>query len=378
MAYSFEIGPNRPSSESNSLLIRVTRNRDWNRCKFCISNKGMAFEIRPVTEIKKDIATAKIMRDKILEITYKAGAAGGMQKVVGMVLKDPPNESFRNVALWLYGGGENVFLQDTNILAMKTEDLTQVLVYLKQTFPNIKRVTGYARSRTAAKKKHAELFQLHDAGLSQLYIDLESGYDPVLKYMNKGETASDQVKGGRKVVECGIALNEFVILGLGGKDLSLPHSKNTAKVLNEINPKYIRVRTLIVNNKMPLHAEVAAGKFVRATDEEIVREERTLIENLVVNSRYLSNHVSNLLPELEGDLPKDKNKLLSIIDEFDKLAPEAKSNFMVGRRVGLYKTVKDMLDEQRHELAEQIKFKLSKGSKKLDPGVIFNIMEEFK
>jgi hypothetical protein len=338
----------------------------------------MAFEIRPVAEIKKDIATAKIMRDKILEITYKAGAAGGMQKVVGMVLKDPPNESFRNVALWLYGGGENVFLQDSNILAMKTEDLAQVIVYLKQTFPNIKRVTGYARSQTAAKKKYAELFHLHDAGLSQLYIDLESGYDPVLKYMNKRETAADQVKGGRKVVECGISLNEFVILGLGGKALSLPHSKNTAKVLNEINPKYIRVRTLIVNNKMPLHAEVAAGKFVRATDEEIVREERILIENLAASSRYLSNHVSNLLPELEGDLPKDKKKLLSIIEEFEKLSVEDKANFMVGRRVGLYKTVKDMLDEQRHELVEQIKFKLSKGSKKLDPGVIFNIMEEFK
>jgi hypothetical protein len=295
-----------------------------------------------------------------------------------MVLKDPPNESFRNVALWLYGGGENVFLQDANILAMKTEDLLQVIVYLKETFPDIKMVSGYARSQSAGKKKHAELFELHDAGLNQLHIDLESGYDPVLKYMNHGDTAADHVKGGKKVVECGISLSEFLILGLGGKELSIPHAKNTAAVLNEINPKYIRVRTLIVNSKMPLYAEVAAGKFVRATDEEILHEERTFIESLSATSRFLSNHVSNLLPELEGDLPRDKKKLLSIIDEFDKLPAEAKANFMVGRRVGLYKNLKDMLDEQRHELVEQIKFKLSKGSKKLDPSVIFGIMEEFK
>jgi hypothetical protein len=86
------------------------------------------------------------MRDKILEITEKSGSAGGMQKVVSMVLKDPPNESFRTVALWLYGGEENVFLQDANSLIMKTEDLRQVLIYLKETFPKVKRVTSYARS----------------------------------------------------------------------------------------------------------------------------------------------------------------------------------------------------------------------------------------
>jgi hypothetical protein len=381
LAYSFEIGPNRPSTETNSLLIRVTRNCDWNKCKFCVNDKGKPFEVRPVSEIKKDIATARIMRDKILEITVKSGKSGspgGMQKVVGMVLKDPPNESFRNVALWLYGGGENVFLQDANIMAMKTEELVQVLVYLRENFPNIKRVTGYSRSRTAAKKKHAELFQLREAGLNQLHIDLESGFDPVLKYMNQGETASDHIKGGRKVVECGIDLSEFVILGLGGKHLSIPHAQNTARVLNEINPKYIRVRTLIINNKMPLAAEVASGKFVRATDEEMVREERTFIESLTSKSRYLSNHVSNLLPELEGDLPKEKNKMLAILDEFENLSTEDKANFMVGRRVGLYKNVKDMQDDQRHELVEQIESKLNKGQKRLDPAIIFGIMEDFK
>src|SRR3974390_206220 len=101
MAYSFEIGAIRPPNESNSLLIRATRNCPWNKCKFCISYKGKSFELRSVEEIKQDIATAKVMRDKIMEITLRSGTSGGMQSVVGMVLKDPPNESFRNVALWL-------------------------------------------------------------------------------------------------------------------------------------------------------------------------------------------------------------------------------------------------------------------------------------
>jgi radical SAM superfamily enzyme YgiQ (UPF0313 family) len=377
MAYSFEIGPIRPRSESNSLLIRVTRNCPWNKCRFCVTYKDKAFEARTVEDIKKDIATAKMMRDKILEITYKSGTTGGMQKVVNQVLKDPPNESFRNVALWLYGGGENVFLQDANCLALKTEDLAAVITYLKETFPRVKRVTGYARSRTAIKKKPAEFTQLRQAGLTQLHLGLESGYDPVLEYMDIGETADQHIKAGRRIVEAGISLSAYVILGLGGKNLSALHAHHTARVLNEINPDFIRPRTLIINSKVPLSIEVFRGKFTRATDEEIVREQRILLQNLETSSQYISDHISNLLPELQGKLPGDKDRLLKVLARFEALTPPEKANFMVGRRVGVYKNLKDMQDEQRYELVEQIKEKLVKGAQKLDPEIIFSLMEEF-
>jgi radical SAM superfamily enzyme YgiQ (UPF0313 family) len=377
MAYSFEIGPIRPPSESNSLLIRVTRNCLWNKCRFCVAYKDKAFEIRTVQEIKKDIATAKLMRDKILEITYKSGSTGGMQKVVNLVLKDPPNESFRNVALWLYGGGENVFLQDANCLAMKTEELAEIITYLKETFPRVKRVTGYARAPTAVKKKPAEFTGLRQAGLTNLHVGLESGYNPILDYMDKGESADQHIKAGQRIVEAGISLSEYIILGLGGKTLSALHARHTARVLNEINPDFIRPRTLIINNKVPLSVEVAKGKFIRATDEEIVREQRILIQNLTTSSQYTSDHISNLLPELEGKLPGDKEKLLRILAKFESLTSAEKANFMVGRRVGLYKNMKDLQDEQRNELVEQIKEKLVKGVQKLDPEIIFSLMEEF-
>jgi hypothetical protein len=377
MALSFEIGAIRPPSESNSLLIRCTRGCPWNRCKFCNSYKDIDFELRSVEDIKRDIAVAKMLRDRIMEITIKAGQAGGMQKVVGMVLKDPPNESFRNVAMWILGGGENIFLQDANSLVMKTEDLGQVLVTLKTAFPKAKRITSYARSISLTKKKLLELVQLRQAGLSRLHVGLESGFDPVLKIMNKGETVEQHIKGGRQVVESGISLSEYVILGLGGRDLSTMHAKHTAQALNEINPEYIRLRTLTVNNKVPLFVDIAANKFIRASDEEIIREERLFIENLHVTSNYVSDHISNLLPELEGKLPEDKNKLLAVIDRFERLSPQEKANFMVGRRVGMYKTLADMEDPQRFEVVEQIKAKLTKDAKKLDPRIIFSLMEEF-
>jgi len=377
VAYSLELGPIRPPSEAYSLLIRATRNCPWNRCKFCHLYKGERFQLRPADEIKQDIQTARLIRDKITEISWKSGYGGRMREIAGVVLNNPPDEAFRNVALWLYSAGENVFLQDANSLIMRTNELAEVIRFLRETFPDVKRITSYARSKTAAKKKLDELIELYQAGLSRLHIGLESGHDPLLQYMDKGVTAAEHIAGGRKIVESGISLCEYIVLGLGGKEMWREHAIQTARVLNEIAPDFIRVRTLTINNKTPLHAEVENGNFIRATDEDILKEERLLIEHLECHSNYVSDHITNLLQEIEGALPRDKETMLACIDRFMALSPEEKTNFRVGRRVGMYSSLDDLYDSRRHEVVEQVTHKLSQGNSEVDEKTIYALMEGF-
>jgi len=377
VAYSFELGPIRPPSEAYSLLIRATINCPWNRCKFCHTYKGRKFQLRPVEEIKQDIKTAKLIQDKIKGLSLKSGYGGRVKEIAGMVLNNPPNEASYNVALWLYAGGESVFLQDANSLIMRTNELAEVVRFLRGTFPDIKRITSYARSKTAAKKKPEELVELCESGLSRLHIGLESGYDPLLQYMDKGVTAAEHIKGGRNVVESGISLSEYVILGLGGKEMWREHATQTARVLNEIDPSFIRVRTLAINNGMPLYNEVENGNFVRATDEEILEEEKLLIEHLECHSNYVSDHITNLLQEIEGKLPQDKGKMLASIDRFQALSPEERTNFRIGRRVGIYSHLDDLSDLHRRQAVERITHRLGQDSNQVDDKTIYTLMEGF-
>ncbi len=377
MEYSFELGPIRPPSEASSLLIRATRNCPWNRCRFCSIYKGQKFQLRPVAEIKQDIKTARAIQDRIKEISWQSGYGGKIELAARMVLNNPPSAAFLNVALWLYAGGENVFLQDANTLIMRTNELAEVIRFLKETFPSIKRVTSYARSKTAARKKPEELAELYQAGLSRLHIGLETGYDPLLKFMDKGITAADHIKGGRKIVESGISLCEYVILGLGGKGMWREHATQTARVLNEIDPDFIRIRTLNVNNTMPLYDEVENGNFIRETDEEIVEEEKLFIEQLDCHSNYVSDHVTNLLQEIEGKLPADKGGMLASIDGFQALSPEERANFRLGRRLRIYRYLDDLSDMRRRELVEQAIHKLSQGNNEVDDKAIHTLMEGF-
>ena len=215
-----EQGPIRPPSEAQSLLLRVTRNCSWNNCEFCHIYKGKKFSLRTVEEVKKDIDAIQAIVSEIQSLSWNMGFGGEINAaVVRSVLHGPRPypEGYRSIILWLYRGGENVFLQDANNLAHRTKDLVEILTYLKKAFPTVQRITTYSRARTIARKSLEELQALHDAGLSRIHVGLESGYDPLLKLVQKGVTAKELIDAGQKVKQSGISLSEYIMPGLGRK-----------------------------------------------------------------------------------------------------------------------------------------------------------------
>ena len=358
MALSFEQGPIRPPSEARSLLLRVTRNCPWNRCEFCPVYKGARFSRRTVEEIKEDIDTVREMVDTLKRQSWQGGFGGAIDRrlVEGILQDGRYSESFRSVALWLYYGGESAFLQDANSLVMKTPNLVEVVSYLKETFPQIKRITSYARSSTLARKSVEELRQLREAGLNRIHVGLESGSDAVLSYVRKGVTAAQQIEGGQRVVAAGIELSEYVMPGLGGRRLSREHALETARVLNAIDPDFIRIRSLALPGGTGLREKWEQGEFERPSDEEMVHELRLFIEHLDgIHSYLASDHILNLLEEVEGRLPEDKAALLAVIDRFLSLPGEERLLFQLGRRLGLFRTLSDLGDPGMRAKALQMK-----------------------
>ncbi len=354
---TFELGPIRPPSEAYSLLIRATRNCPWNKCLFCHLYKGCKFELRPVDEILKDIEAAKAITEGIKEIAWRVGYGNGVRQVAATLHNQPQySQCVRNVALWLWGGGESAFLQDSNSLIMRTPQLIQVITYLKGAFPGLDRITSYSRSHTAARKSLEELKELEDAGLDRIHIGLETGYEPLLDYMQKGVTSEQHVKGGRKVKDAGISLCEYVMPGLGGKKMSQQHARETSRVLNEINPDYIRLRSLHVSPSMPLWSKLQDGDFELQTEDDVVEEIGTFIDNLQVTSYLKSDHIVNLLAEVEGKMPEDKQECLKVVNKYLSLPEEERLNFRLGRRMGYYESLADLADGHKHyKVGEVIK-----------------------
>jgi hypothetical protein len=134
-----------------------------------------------------------------------------------------------------------------------------------------------------------------------------------------------------------------VIPGIGGVELSDENATESARVINAINPAHLRFRSLYVRSGSPLWDMVRSGEFTAPDEDGIVREIRTLIENLHgISTSVVSDHILNLLEDVEGTLPQDKDRMLAAIDRYLSMPDDDRLLFQLGRRGGALRIVTDL------------------------------------
>jgi radical SAM superfamily enzyme YgiQ (UPF0313 family) len=208
-----------------------------------------------------------------------------------------------------------VFLADGNALAMSSNAMLDVLKKLYSELPSLERVGVYGYAKDVRDKSVEELKKLHKAGLGIVYLGLETGDDELLRWSRKGVDNTENIASCKKIREGGIPLSLTIILGLGGLDNSDRHAKATAKALNEINPEYVGALTLMTPPSTKIHELVETKEFLPMSPMEILKELRTLVENLdLSNCVFRTNHASNYLP-IRGTLNKDRDVLLQILND---------------------------------------------------------------
>ncbi len=279
---NYDFPPYRPPNEAMSALIRASRGCPWNKCLFCTMYKTLKFKPKSVEEVKKDI----------------------------------------NTAAQIYKGAKTVFIADSDSLTMKNID--EIIKHIKLRFPKIDRITTYARAKTLMKLGKDRLKKIKKAGLNRVHIGLESGDKKTLKFMCKGTTAEEMIAGGKAAKEAGLEVSFYILIGAGGKDRIIEHAKESAKVCNEVNPDFIRLRTLVVQHGSLLEEKMNSGQYKPTLPVQKLQEIKTFLENLEVKQCELaSDHFTNYIwvdkkivyRGIYGTLPKDKQDMLDALNQ---------------------------------------------------------------
>jgi radical SAM superfamily enzyme YgiQ (UPF0313 family) len=352
----FEQGPIRPPSEAYSLLVRVTRNCPWNQCTFCPVYKGTKFSRRSVEHAKKDIDAVYEHVQAIRELADEQGRVprGEIERITANV-DSQKQPAFVAAFNWYFAGGlESIFIQDANSLIIQPKNLIEILQHLRKRFPEIKRITSYARSQTVFRMKEEDLKAIGDAGLNRIHIGMESGCDEVLKMVKKGVTKQQHIQAGVNVKKAGIELSEYYMPGLGGRKYLKEHAWETADALNRINPDFIRMRTLAIPNHCPLFEDWQEGRFEKSREVEVVREILMFMESLDgITSMVKSDHILNLFQDLEGKLPDDKERMIDMLRTFLSMDRERQRLYQVGRRIGVFSGLGDITKPNRLARAQK-------------------------
>lgn len=278
----------RPPSEARSLIIQATIGCSHNKCTFCSMYKEKNFRARDFSDIEKDLKSGRSMYSHI----------------------------------------RRIFLADGDALILSTERLVQILEAIKSIFPECERVGIYGTSRSINLKSEQELRQLRELGLGIVYLGLESGNDEILSSINKGESADDIVRAGKKAKNAGLLVSVTAISGLGGQRLRTEHAKDTAKALSLMNPDFIGFLSLMVEPGTQLWEEVADGSFSLLTPQEIIEEMVIFLKNIdSPGTVFRSNHASNYF-SLYGNLNEDIPSMLSELEEAMKDQDLLRNEFM--------------------------------------------------
>lgn len=266
----------RPPSEAYSLILQVTIGCSHNKCSFCSMFKDKKFRVRSMEEIKADLADAR-----------------GYYRAV-----------------------ERIFLADGDALCLSMQKLLDILAEIKKLFPECKRVGIYGSARDVLRKSLAELKELKQAGLGIVYLGAESGSQEILDRINKNATRQELIDAVKLIEESGIRSSVTFISGMGGKSLWREHALETASMINEMQPYYASVLTLMIDPAAPIYDEIQSGAFQLLSPVEVMDEMELLMKNIDVTKPcvFRSNHASNYL-SLKGDLPQDKERMLAQIKQ---------------------------------------------------------------
>lgn len=266
----------RPPSEAYSMIIQATVGCSHNKCTFCGSFKEKDYYIKDLKTIKADIDEAS---------------------------------SYRNAF-------DKVFLADGDVLILPTATLLEIISYIKQKNPQVKRIGVYGNTKAILKKTIDELKELKDAGIGIVYHGIESGNKEILRRIKKGAFPKNQLEAAEKVKAAGMLLSQTVLLGLGGVEMSREHAIDTGKHLGDMSPDYASALTVMVVPNTELYEDMRSGKFKLPDKLGLLNELKLMIENMNVKNDcfFASNHASNYLP-IRALLPRDRAEAIALIDK---------------------------------------------------------------
>ena len=267
-----------PMSEMHNEMVPVTAGCSFKKCIYCDLNYKQKFHIFKLDEVENFLIERKTELQKTNRMPKK------------------------------------FTLLEGNPLCVSTDHLISVFKLIHKYF-EVEYISMFARATDVLRKSDEELLKLKELGMDRLCLGLESGSDEVLAFHKKGHTAHDSILATRKLDRLGIKYSTYFMLGLGGRNMTMSHRRETAKLLNEIHPFEVVIVTTVIFKRAPLKDYVRNKNFIRMSVKEILEEEIYIIENLNMDTIIKATHKTNPIP-LQAKFPEGKEIFLRKLRDY--------------------------------------------------------------
>lgn len=266
----------RPPYDMSCPVIQVTRGCSHGKCRFCDIQEGKAFEPVPLEHIIED---ADEIAKTATALTRRIYLAGG------------------------------------NPFVLPNARLIEIFDAIEERIPTVNSYGGFARITDFAAKTDEELAELAARGVTDVTIGAESGWDELLAFVEKGQTAQDLITQSKRLHDAGIRFTFFYLAGLAGAGRGQENAIESARVFSEAAPYRILVVTLTPAKNWPLADDIAAGRWAPSGEVEAAEEIRTFIANLTCKTNIIASHDSDVI-RFDGGIPQNHEGMIALLDNY--------------------------------------------------------------
>ncbi|WP_458458243.1 radical SAM protein [Pseudobutyrivibrio sp.] len=255
-------------------LLQITQGCTHNNCKFCTMYKEVPFRMQPMEWVEEDL-------QEIAEIAPDA---------------------------------TTIQLLSANPLCMTYDKLATILEKINAYLPKMEYIYAATRVTDIRNKTVEELKKLKELGLREISLGVESGDDWTLDRINKGYHASDIIEQCKKLEEAGIEYWMTFLNGTAGKEHSLEHAINSAKIFSQCKPMLVGTGGLTLFPGTPLLEEAERGAFTPLSEKEMLIELKTFVENLTCDCYFITHHTVSGKNLTGPDFLKRKDSIIASLE----------------------------------------------------------------
>jgi hypothetical protein len=250
-----------PPDQYMAVVLQATEGCSFNTCTFCTFYKDRPFRIKSPDEFR---AHAAAVRDFLGD---------------GLSLR------------------RTIFLGDANSMVVPMAKLLPLMDMVHEVYDvgQLGGIYAFLDGFSGEKKSARDYAQLRERGLKTVYIGLESGHEPLLKFLQKPGRPQDAIKAVRALKAAGVAVGIIVLLGAGGHQYADGHVRDTIKVINAMKldmDDIVYFSELLVDEGMIYAQDAYQSGLQPLTPEECTAQGELIESQLTFSRRGGKPHIS--------------------------------------------------------------------------------------
>ncbi|MFZ2358849.1 MAG: radical SAM protein [Anaerolineae bacterium] len=209
-----------PPDQYLSLVLQATHGCSHNACTFCTFYRDVRFRIKSADEFRQHVAA-------VLDFF---GPAIAMRRSIFLADANAlvaPMPRLREMLQVLGEGGKQVD-KETSRQGGHAETHRSSFILHRSSLPLFAFIDAFHVER----KSVADWQELAGLGLTRVYIGMESGHDPLLRWLNKPGGAGDVLDAVTTLKAAGLQASVIIMLGVGGARYADGHVRDTIELLN--------------------------------------------------------------------------------------------------------------------------------------------------